>query len=362
MRGDDEKQPAIWSYVLLEDRIPDDHPLRRIRRMVDEILERLSPRFSEMYSQAGRPSIPPEQLLRALLLQVLYTIRSERQLMEQLGYNLLFRWFVGLRMDDPVWVPTVFTKNRRRLLEGEVARASFEEVLGIARRQDLLSDEHFTVDGTLIEAWAGQKSFRKKDVPAGGEDDKGNPTVDFHGEKRTNETHRSTTDPEARLYRKGPGKEAKLCYLGHVLTDNRFGLVVDTCVTMATGRAEVQAAQAMLDRRRSRKAGRITLGADKGYDTRGFVQGMRDSSITPHVAQSSLGRRSAVDGRTTGREGYAVSQKKRKLVEQVFGWLKTIGPLRKTKLRGVARVGWMFAFSAAVYNLLRISNMAAGVS
>jgi len=279
-----------------------------------------------------------------------------------LGYNLLFRWFVGLRMDDPVWVPTMFTKNRRRLLEGEVARAFFEEVLGIARRQDLPSDEHFTLHGTLIEAWAGQKSFRKKDVPAGGEDDKGNPTVDFHGKKRTNETHRSTTDPEARLYRKGPGKEAKLCYLGHALTDNRFGLVVDTCVTMATGRAEVQAAQAMLDGRRSRKAGRITLGADKGYDTRGFVQGMRDSSIAPHVAQSSLGRRSAIDGRTTGREGYAVSQKKRKLVEQVFGWLKTIGPLRKTKLRGVARVGWMFAFSAAVYNLLRISNMAAGVS
>jgi len=266
-----------------------------------------------------------------------------------------------VRMDDPVWVPTVCTKNRRRLLEGDVGRAFFEEVLSLARRQDLLSEEHFTVDGTLIEAWAGQKSFRKKDRPPGGGDDARNPAVDFHGEKRTNETHRSTSDPEARLYRKGPGKEAKLSYLGHALTDNRFGLVVDTCVTTATGTAEVQAAQAMVGRRRSRKTGRRTLGADKGYDSRGFVQGMRDLSITPHVAQNNLGRRSAIDGRTTCREGYGVSQKKRKLVEQVFGWLKTIGPLRKTKLRGVARVGWMFAFSAAVYNLLRISNLVAGV-
>src|SRR5258707_6682721 len=267
MRGDDHQQAGMWSYLAPEQRVPLDHPLRPIRAMVDAILVELSPAFAKLYSPVGRPSIPPEKLLRALLLQVLYTVRSERLLLEQLDYNLLFRWFVGLNMDDPVWDATVFSKNRQRLLEGAVAHAFFQQVLKLARQKDLLSDEHFTVDGTLIEAWAGQKSFQKKDAPAGpGPDDPGNPTLDFHGEKRRNQTHQSQTDPDARLYKKGPGKEAKLSYQGQVLMENRNGLVTATRLTQATGTAEREAALDMARQIAKRDGNPITVGADKAYD------------------------------------------------------------------------------------------------
>jgi transposase len=358
MRGEDRRQGTMFSYVSLEQRVPSNHPLRQLQPMVNQALAELSPRFEELYSRVGRPSIAPEKLLRALLLQVLYTIRSERLLMEQLDYNLLFRWFVGLGMDDPVWVPTVFTKNRDRLLEGEVAEAFFALVLEQARKKRLLSSEHFTVDGTLIEAWAGQKSFRRKEAgPPEPPDDPGNPTVNFHGEKRSNETHQSTTDPESRLYRKGRGQESKLAYLGHVLMENRNGLVVDTRVTPANGRAEREAALEMLGSMEGRR--RRTVGADKGYDTRDFVAQARDLAVTPHVAQNTSRRKSAIDGRTTHPSGYSISQKVRKRVEEIFGWLKTVGLMRKTRHKGVDRVGWMFTFATAVYNLVRMRNLLA---
>ncbi len=364
MRGNDNDDTRMWSYVSPEQRIPADHPLRPIRAMVDEILTQLSPRFDELYSKVGRPSIPPERLLRALLLQVLYTIRSERMLMEQLDYNLLFRWFVGLAMDDPIWDPTVFTKNRQRLLEGKIAQAFFQEVLVLAREQSLLSDEHFTVDGTLIEAWAGHKSFRRRHpVRRGGpQDGSGSSGEDFRGEARTNATHQSTTDPEARLFRKGPGKEAKLCYLGHVLMDNRHGLVVDARLTQASGTAEREAAEKMLQAVRRRRRGRLTVGADKGFDTHGFVDALRELGVTPHVAQNTSGRSSAIDGRTTHHTGYEISQLKRKLIEQPFGWIKTVGTLRKTRHRGEQRVGWMFIFCLAAFDLVRIRNLQAAVA
>jgi transposase len=361
MRGDDSDDTRMWSYVPQEQRIPADHPLRPIRKMVDEVLERLSPRFDKLYSKVGRPSIPPERLLRALLLQVLYTIRSERMLMEQLDYNMLFRWFVGLNMDDPIWDPTVFTKNRQRLLEGKIAQAFFKEVLSLAGEKGLTSDEHFTVDGTLIEAWAGNKSYRRRhpgsskgpDEPGAGSGE------DFHGEKRTNATHQSTTDPQAKLYRKGPGKEAKLCYLGHVLMENRNGLVVDGRLTQATGTAERDAAEEMVRAAKRRHRGRLTVGGDKGFDTQGFVAALREMGVTPHVAQNDSHRRSAIDGRTTRHKGYELSQWKRKLIEQVFGWMKTVGALRKTRHRGMPRVGWMFMFCLAAFDLLRIRNLEA---
>ena len=360
MRGDDLQQDAMFSYISPERRVPADHPLRPIRRMVDEVLKSLSRRFNTLYSSTGRPSVPPEKLLRTLLLQVLYTVRSERLLLEQLDYNLLFRWFVGLNMDDPVWDATVFSKNRERLLKGDVAQAFFEQVLKLARQKDLLSDEHFTVDGTLIEAWAGQKSFHKKDTPSGpGADDPGNPTVDFHGDKRRNQTHQSKTDPEARLYKKGPGKEAKLSYQGHVLMENRHGLVTETRLTQATGTAEREAALEMVEQIVGQ---RVTVGADKAYDTRDFVEHLRELNATPHVAQNITHRSSAIDGRTTRHAGYARSQRKRKRVEEIFGWIKTVGLMRKTRHRGLARVGWMFTFTAAAYNLVRIRNLAAVVS
>lgn len=356
MRGDDRKQGAMFSYVSLEQRVPENHPLRSIRAMVDQALVELSAAFEGLYSRVGRPSIPPEKLLRALLLQVLYTIRSERMLMEQLDYNLLFRWFVGLGMDDSVWVPTVFSKNRDRLLEGDIAKEFFTRVLAQAKNRHLLSSEHFTVDGTLIEAWAGQKSFRKKeetgDHPP---DDPGNPTVDFHGEKRSNATHESTTDPEAKLFKKGKGREAKLAYMGHVLMENRNGLVVDAELTTATGKAEREAALSMLEQVSGSR--QVTVGADKGYDTKDFVAQARALDATPHVAQNVSGRRSAIDGRTTRHEGYTISQRIRKRVEEVFGWMKTIGLMRKTRHKGVDRVGWMFVFAAAAYNLIRMRNL-----
>ena len=355
MRGDDRQQAGMWSYISPEARVPQDHPLRPMRQMVDAILKELSPKFARLYAKTGRPSIAPEKLLRALLLQVLYTVRSERLLMEQLEYNLLFRWFVGLEMDDPIWDPSVFTKNRERLLDGEIAQAFFDRVLAQARAQHLLSTEHFTVDGTLIEAWAGQKSFKQKAVPPPPPDDPGNPTVDFHGERRSNATHASTTDPEARLTKKGPGQEAKLAYHGHVVIENRHGLVIKARATQASGTAERATALAMatdLPRR-----GRATLGADKGYDTQGFVEGLRSLGLTPHVAQNTSNRSSAIDRRTTRHTGYEVSQRKRKRIEEVFGWLKTIGLMRKTRHRGVRRVDWMFTFAAAAYNLVRLRTL-----
>jgi transposase len=331
--------------------------------MVDEVLDRLSPRFDSLYSKVGRPSIPPERLLRALLLQVLYTIRSERMLMEQLDYNMLFRWFVGLSMDDPIWDPTVFTKNRQRLLEGNIARAFFKEVLALAREKGLLSDEHFSVDGTLIEAWAGHKSFRKRDKGSGkGPGDPADEGDNFRGETRTNATHESTTDPEAKLYRKGPGKEAKLCYQGHVLMENRNGLVVDARLTQASGRAERQAAQEMVRAAKRRHRGRLTVGGDKGFDTHDFVASLRKMGVTPHVARNDTNRRSAIDRRTTCHPGYEISQWKRKLIETVFGWMKTVGLFRKTRHRGAPRVGWMFLFCLAAFDLLRIRNIQAMVA
>jgi transposase len=355
MRGDDREAEDMFSYVRPEQRVPPDHPLRPIRALVDTVLQELSPHFDRLYAQTGRPSIPPEKLLRALLLQTLYSIRSERQLMEQLHFNILYRWFVGLGLDDPVWDVTVFTKNRERLLAGDIAQVFFEAVVAQAGERQLLSSEHFTVDGTLIEAWAGLKSFKRKGTVSPPPDDPGNPTVDFHGERRSNATHASTTDPEARLTRKGTGHEAKLAYQGHVLMENRHGLVVETAVTQATGTAERDTALDMA----SGLPRRATLGADKGYDTRDFVRGLRELVVTPHVAQNTTNRRSAIDGRTTRHPGYLVSQRKRKRVEEIFGWLKTIALLRKTRHRGVRRVGWMFTFAAAVYNLVRIRTLLA---
>ena len=356
MRGDDlDDQGAMWSYVPMERRIPADHPLRAMRPLVDALLRELSPRFDELYSRVGRPSIAPEKLLRALLLQVLYTIRSERLLIEQLDYNLLFRWFVGLEMDDPVWNATVFTKNRERLLGGEIARAFFDRVVAQARERGLLSDEHFTVDGTLVEAWASLKSFKRKDEPPAAPEDPGNPTVNFHGERRRNATHASTTDPDARLARKGNAQEAKLCYTGHVLMENRNGLAIGGCVLPASGHAERAAALELLGARMGE--GRVTLGADKGYDTRDFVAAVRLLGVTPHVAQNTTHRRSAIDGRTTRHAGYAASQRRRKRVEEIFGWLKTVGLMRKTRHRGTQRVDWMFTFALAAYNLVRIRNL-----
>lgn len=353
MRGPDEQTSALFSYVSPEARVPADHPLRAIRQMTDAVMQTLSRRFARLYSDIGRPSIPPEQLLRALLLQALYTVRSERLLMEQLNYNLLFRWFVGLSMDEPVWHPTVFTKNRDRLLQGDIASAFFDAVVAQARAADLLSDEHFTVDGTLLEAWASLKSFQRKDAgPTPPPDDPGNPTVNFHGETRKNDTHASTTDADAQLYRKGAGKEAKLAYLGHVLLDNRHGLVSNVCVTAATGTAEREAALALLQ---TVMAG-STVGADKNYDVASFVAGVRALEITPHVAQKT---HSAIDGRTTRHVGYEVSQRKRKLVEQVFGWMKTVGGLRKLRHRGGELVDWTVTFTAAAYNLVRLRTLLA---
>jgi transposase len=354
MRGADHQQGGMFSYISAERRVPEDHPLRAIRPMVDVALRNMGPQFDAMYAKVGRPSIAPEKLLRALLLQVLYTVRSERMLMEQLNYNLLFRWFVGMNIDDPVWDVTVFTKNRERLLAAGIANTLFAEVLAQARSSALLSSEHFTVDGTLIEAWASHKSFKRKDgSDQQPPDDPGNPTVDFHGERRSNATHQSTTDPDARLAKKGAGKEAKLSFAGHVLMENRNGIAVNGCVTLAEGRAEVEAAVAMVEEIPGQH--HVTLGGDKNYDTKEFVQEMRDHQVTPHLALKAT---TIIDARTTRHPGYAISQQKRKRVEEIFGWLKTVGGLRKTRHRGLARVGWMFTFALAAYNLVRMRNLA----
>jgi len=349
----------MFSYVSPEERVPANHPLRPIRKLTDRVLEGLSATFDAMYSPIGRRSVAPEKLLRALLLQSLYTIRSERMLMEQLHYNLLFRWFVGLNMDDPVWDVTVYTKNRDRLLQADVAHKFFDLVLEEAKTLDLISHEHFTVDGTLLEASASLKSFRQDGEKPSAPDDPGNPSVDFHGEQRSNDTHRSTTDPDALLARKGKGKEAKLSYAGHVLMENRNGLAVEVMVTQATGTAERDAALLMAEG----IAGdhQVTLGADKNYDTKDFVAEARQVKATPHVAQNNKGRKSAIDGRTTRHVGYEISQRKRKRIEEIFGWMKTVGGMRKLRHRGLELVRWMFTLSAAAYNLIRIRNLALAV-
>lgn len=415
MRGSDERNEALFSYVNLEDRVPARHPLRLIREIVNGALARLDGAFATLYAAEGRPSIAPERLLRAALIQILFSVRSERQLMEQMQYNLLFRWFVGLGIDDAVWVPTVFSKNRDRLLTTDIARQFLAAILADKAVAPLLSDEHFSVDGTLIKAWASMKSFQPRDAANGAEpaadgdaspaqdggastteqaaafdagpgQDNGaatseptaggseapaldgrapaieppaagrNAEVDFHGQKRSNETHASRTDPEARLYRKGPGKEAKLCFMGHALMENRNGLVVDACLTQANGHAEREAALALIEPHADRP-GRITLGGDRNYDAEDFVNELRSMNVTPHVAAKRTG--SALDGRTTRHAGYAMSQRIRKRIEEVFGWGKTVGPLAQTMLRGAERVGAQFTFTVAGYNLARLPKLLA---
>ncbi|MBB4287979.1 IS5 family transposase [Roseospira goensis] len=366
MRGTDDRTDGLFSYVSCEARVPSEHPLRAIRAITDEALEVLSPEFEGLYSKIGRPSIPPEKLLRALLLQAFYSIRSERQLMEQMDYNLLFRWFVGLSMDAAIWDVTVFTKNRDRLLKGDVATKFLAAVVAQARARNLLSDDHFSVDGTLIDAWASMKSFRPKDTADPDDDTKAgggrNAERDFRGEKRSNATHASTTDPDARLYRKANGQSSRLAFMGHVLMENRNGLVVAAHLTRATGTAEREATLAMLDRVHDGRR-RITLGADKAYDVADFVSALRARKVTPHVARNDhvtktgKRRKSAIDGRTTRHAGYAVSLRVRKRIEEVFGWVKTSGGFAKTRHRGKDRVGWMFSLQAAAYNLVRLPKL-----
>jgi transposase len=349
----------MYSYISPEDRVRSNHPLRSIRAMADVALGAMSARFDAMYAKTGRPSIAPEKLLRAQLIQMLYSIRSERLLMEEIEYSMLYRWFVGMNLDEPVWDATVFTKNRNRLLEGEVAREFLCEVVSQAQAKGLTSDEHFTVDGTLIEAWASLKSFQPKDREQGPPpDDPGNSTVNFHGEKRSNDTHESTTDADARLARKGNGKEARLSYNGNLLTENRNGLIVGTELFQANGTAERDAALVMLERIPTLR--RVTIGTDKGYDTKDFIAECRRMNVTPHVAQNTKRKGgSVVDGRTTRHAGYAVSQQKRKRIEECFGWLKTVALIRKVRHRGIEKVAWLFTFAAAAYNLVRMRKLTA---
>ena len=361
MRGSDVQQDRLFSYLSPDDRVPKTHPLRKIKEIANNALKAMEDIFEEMYSYTGRPSIPPEQLMRALLLQILYTIRSERLLIEELSYNLLFRWFVGLSMDDETWDHSTFSKNRERFIGSEVAAAFFSRVKEQAEDLGLLSDEHFTVDGTLIEAWASLKSFVVKkesgndrgDDANQGSGNNRNEEVDFHGEKRTNETHESTTDPEARLYRKGKGKEAKLSYMGHVLMENRNGMVVDGCLTQASGKAECAAALEMVTSIEGKH--RITVGADKGYDNTDFVKGLRENNATPHVAKKVIGK--TIDNRTLRHKGYIISQRKRKRVEEIFGWVKTVGLMRKTKHRGKSRIEWNFLMNISAYNIVRMIRL-----
>jgi transposase len=360
VRGGDNRTGKLFSYVDLEARVRRDHPLRAIRTIVNEALSALEREFAALYSPIGRPSIPPEKLLRAMLLQAFYSIRSERLLMERLEYDLLFRWFVGIGVDDAAWDHSVFSKNRDRLLEGDIAAKFLAAVLAQPKVNRLLSSDHFSVDGTLIEAWASMKSVKPKDgsgeppAPGGGR----NAEADFHGQKRSNDTHASTTDPDARLYRKGKGKETKLCFIGHGLMENRHGLLVDACLTRADGHAERVAALHMIEPRADRPTA-ITLGADKAYDAEDFVNELRSMKVTPHVAQNTNGRSSAIDGRTTRHGGYAVSQRIRKRIEEAFGWIKTIAGQQKSRFRGRDRVGWGFTFAAAAYNLVRLPKLIA---
>jgi transposase len=352
MRGPDDQSSHLFSYLSPEARVRADHPLRAVRRVTDAVFAELSPRFETLYSELGRPSIPPEQLLRALVLQTLYTVRSERLLMQEIVYSILYRWFVGLSLDEPIWSPTTFSKNRDRLLDGDIAAAFFDAVVTQAKSAGLLSDEHFTVDGTQLEAWASLKSFKPRGTtPSEPPDDPGNPTVNFRGEKRSNATHESTTDPEAQLYKKADGQKSVMAYLGHVLMENRHGLIVNACATAATGTAEREAAAIMLPTGSRRR----TLGADKNYDVASFVALVRAAGITPHVAQKV--QFTAIDDRTTRHAGYLISQRKRKLIEQAFGWMKTVGLLRKLRHRGGALIDWIFTFTAAAYNLVRLRTL-----
>lgn len=364
LRSKDTKQQVFFSYKSIEDRIPEDHPIRPLKKLVDEALVKLSRDFDHLYSKTGRPSIPPEQLLRALLIQIFFSIRSERQLVEQLEYNMLFRWFVGLNLDDDIWDHSTFTKNRDRLLEGEIAERFFKEVLAMAKDEGLVSQDHFTVDGTIIEAWASHKSFQRKEGSA--DDDGGdppqkpgggkNPDVDYRGQKRKNDTHESKTDPDARLCRKSQRTGAQLGYMGHALMENRNGLVVDVRVTHAVGKAEHTAAASMASAIKGKH--RATLGGDKGYDSDDLLGELRDMGITPHIAKNDHERRtSSIDDRTLRHDGYHVSQKKRKLVEQIFGWAKTVGCLRKVKHRGLDLVKSITTMNLAAYNLIRIRNL-----
>jgi transposase len=349
MRGDERVQDGMFSYVRLEQRVPQEHPLRAIRKLTDEVLRSLSGEFDALYSDQGRPSIAPEYVLRALLLQVFFSVRSERQLVEQIDYNLLFRWFVGLGMDDAVWNHAVFSKNRDRLLTSEVAQRFFAEVN--RRAKGFMSDEHFTVDGTLIQAWASQKSFRPKDGSGDGDG------TNFHGQKRSNDTHESTTDPDARLYKKSYGKESHLAYLGHALVENRNGLIAQAMATTADGYAEREAALLMLETQRKGRARRITVGADKAFDSKDFVEAAREMNVTVHVTKNDKKRRSNLDRRTTRHTGYAISLSRRWLIEKSFGWLKQTGPMRQVKLRGLHKVDWLFVFSCAAHNLCRLPRL-----
>jgi transposase len=358
VRGSDERTGTLFSYVDLERRVRANHPLRTIRAVVDEALATMGPDFAGLYSRVGRPSIAPEKLLRAMLLQAFYSIRSERLLMERLEFDLLFRWFVGLGIDDAVWDHSTFSKNRDRLLDGDVAAKFLAAVLSQPRVKALLSSDHFSVDGTLVEAWASMKSFKPKDG-SGGEPPAGggrNGEVDFHGERRSNDSHASTTDPDARLYRKGRGKESKLCFMGHGLMENRSGLMVRACLTRADGHAERTAALAMIEPHADRPRP-VTLGADKGYDAEDFVNELRSMRVTPHVAQSDRGRRSAIDGRTTRHAGYALSLKVRKRIEEAFGWIKGVAGQRKTRFRGLDRASFAFTFAVAAYDLVRLPKL-----
>jgi len=357
MRGSDQTSSTLFSYVDLESRVPAKHPLRSIRAIVNDVLVSLDAEFERLYEGTGRQSIAPERLLRASLLQAFYSVRSERQLLEQIDYNLLFRWFVGLGIDDPVWDHSTFSKNRDRLLDADVAAKFLEAVLRHTKVKRFLSDDHFSVDGTLVEAWASLKSFRARD----GSDEPPSPgrngERDFHGEKRANETHASKTDPDAKLFRKGKNQAAKLYFMGHAMIENRHGLVVQADATQATGTAERQTALAMIDRHAPGTTNQLTVGADKGYDTSDFVADLRQMCVTPHVAQKIKG--SAIDGRTTRHEGYAASQRKRKLVEEAFGWGKTIAGMAKVKVRGLKRVRFLFTFAMAAYNLIRMPRLLA---
>jgi len=361
MRGSSDPQLMIIAYVNLEKRVPLDHPLRKIKSMVDQELKRLSPHFDQMYSHTGRPSIPPERVLKSLLLIALYSVRSERQFCEQLGYNLLFQWFLDMEINDESFDPTVFTKNRQRLMDHEVGRRFFDAVVRQAQSSGWMSDDHFTVDGTLIEAWASMKSFRPKgeersDRPTDG--DPGNPTVNFRGEKRKNETHESTTDPESRLLRKAAGKEARLCFGAHALMENRNGLLADLKVTEATGKAEGQALKEMLGRQARKRIRPRTLGADKAYDQKGIVAMLRGRKVTPHVSQNTERRGgSAIDGRTTRHAGYSISQRIRKRVEEIYGWVKTVGGFRRTRFKGIRRTQLAAWFVGSAYNLLRMAKL-----
>jgi len=362
MRGDDKICGRLFSYIDLEDRVRADHPLRSIREIANAALAAVSGDFAALYSGMGRPSVPPEKLLRAMLLQAFYSVRSERQLMERIEFDLLFRWFVGIGIDDPVWDHSAFTKNRDRLLEGEIAAKLLEAVLSQPQVKRLLSSEHFSVDGTLIQAWASMKSFKPKQPPnndggpSGGRGDGRNAPADFRGQKRSNDTHQSTTDPDARLYRKGPGMEARLCFIGHGLMENRSGLIVDARLTRVSGHAERLAALDMVQHVADRPCA-VTLGADRGYDAADFVEELRGINVRPHVAQNTSGRRSAIDKRTTRHSGYAASQRIRKRIEEAFGWIKTVAGLRQTKLRGLPKVDWAFTFAAAAYNLVRLPRL-----